>query len=260
LTMSSKKYKNIYINGCSFTAGHNIKDGLTWPELLAKKLNLNLINTARNGQSFDSIFLSTMNHLSELDPNDTLVVIGTTWSTRYSIQFDKYLANITPVDIVGKNKHKKRKTDFEDKLSKYRRASSPYTFDSKELEKVSSETLNRKEDFDKVCIAFTDYYNTLVECDDNLISNQHVNLMSKLVSLQCFLEQHNFDYKIVDFFNIIKLREEESDLWDYPINKMLNDENIVYFDGDWREEFVEGHPTEKGCVNISEVLYDSINR
>ena len=44
------------------------------------------------------------------------------------------------------------------------------------------------------------------------------------------------------------------------VNKMLDDENIVYFGGDWREKFVEGHPTEEGCENISEVLYDSFNR
>ena len=29
--------KNLYVNGCSFTAGDELKDGLTWPELLAKK-------------------------------------------------------------------------------------------------------------------------------------------------------------------------------------------------------------------------------
>ena len=66
--------KNLYVNGCSFTAGHVLKEEESWTYLLAKKLNLNLIKHARNGQSFDSIFLNTISHLSELDPKDTLVV------------------------------------------------------------------------------------------------------------------------------------------------------------------------------------------
>ena len=51
-----KKFKNIYINGCSFTAGHHLKEKDTWPELLSKKLNLQKINKAINGQSFDFVF------------------------------------------------------------------------------------------------------------------------------------------------------------------------------------------------------------
>ena len=76
LTMTSKKYKNIYINGCSFTAGDNIVDGLTWPELLSKKLNLKLINQSVNGNSMQSITLNSVNHLSKLSSKDTLVIIG----------------------------------------------------------------------------------------------------------------------------------------------------------------------------------------
>ena len=30
--------KNLYVNGCSFTAGHVLKEEESWPYLLAKKL------------------------------------------------------------------------------------------------------------------------------------------------------------------------------------------------------------------------------
>ena len=56
--------KNLYINGCSFTAGHNLPTEQTWPVLLSEKLGTKLINQAINGQSFGSIFLNTINHLS----------------------------------------------------------------------------------------------------------------------------------------------------------------------------------------------------
>ena len=105
--MSSKKYKNIYINGCSFTAGHTLSYESSWPQLLGKKLGLNTISRAVNGQSFDSIFVNTINHLSMLNSDDTLVVVGITWSTRYSVAFDEITGNITPVDLVGENTHKK---------------------------------------------------------------------------------------------------------------------------------------------------------
>ena len=50
--------KNLYINGCSFTAGHNLPQETSWPRLLGDKLGLNTICKAVNGQSFDSIFLN----------------------------------------------------------------------------------------------------------------------------------------------------------------------------------------------------------
>ena len=64
----------------------------------------------RNGQSFDSIFLNTISHLSELGPKDTLVVIGTTWSTRFSVLYDDLTINLHTRIIRKKKKH------FHDKL------------------------------------------------------------------------------------------------------------------------------------------------
>ncbi len=269
LKMSSKKYKNIYINGCSFTAGHNLPQETSWPRLLGDKLGLNTICKAVNGQSFDSIFLNTINHLSMLDSKDTLVVIGTTWSTRYSIPFDEITANVTPVDIVGKNKHKSVKEKFDDKIRLDRRIASPYTLDRAEVKELHNDfytdgdidkPTEKKERFDKLMMSFAHYYEHKVEFDDNLFTNEHIDLMSKVVALQGFLEKHNFEYRFVDFFNIFRLKEENINLWKHPINKMFDEENVIYFNGKWREKYIEGHPTQEGCHNVSEVLYDSFNR
>ena len=48
--------KKLYVNGCSFTAGHKLEHNQTWPVKLADKLGLDLIMEAKNGQSMDSIY------------------------------------------------------------------------------------------------------------------------------------------------------------------------------------------------------------
>ena len=258
--------KNIYINGCSFTAGHALQDDEIWPKLLSEKLNLNLINCAVNGQSFGSIYLNTINHLSDLDPSDTLVVIGTTWPTRYLIQYDKLNLNITPVDIPSSThngrQRETKKTNFQDKIGKHRRLSSPYELNPSLdiLNEDNWHTFEWSKNLSLVCESFSDYYENLVRFDDNITNNQWVNFMSKLVGLQSFLENNNFEYRIVDFFNVGDVRKQENNWKKHNINNMLNESKIIYFDGEWKKKYVDGHPTKEGCVNISEVLYDSFDR
>jgi len=260
--------KNLYINGCSFTAGHTLPTEQTWPVLLSKKLNLNLINQAINGQSFGSIFLNTINHLSMLDSKDTLVVIGTTWPNRHSVMVNKYITNITSPDLNAGIPHKKRKIDFGDKISIDRRTSSPYYLDTENIEKLTIEYRDNEEvkySFDQVCRAYADYYETLIRYDDNLHHNQWISLISKVVALQGFLEKNNFNYRMVDFFNIYRIKFQNHDLWEHPINQMIDEKNMHYFGGEWREKYVGvpeygSHPSPEGCVNVSEVLYDSFNR
>jgi len=85
-----------------------------------------------------------------------------------------------------------------------------------------------------------------------------------VVALQGFLEKNNFNYRMVDFYNIHRIKFNNHNLWKHPINQMIDDKNIHYFDGGWREKYVGtthgSHPSDEGCVNISEVLYDSFNR
>jgi len=235
LKMSSK---NLYINGCSYTAGHTLKEGNTWPELLSKKINLNLINQSVNGNSMSSILYNSVSHLQKLNSDDTLVVIGLTWESRTMLQFDKFITNITNSDLSGRNSQVK--------LSTWRRVSSPYTFDQNEIN-LFSETMN-KSDYDKLYNSFVDYYQVLVENDKNLSNNQNFILETQILLLQSFLKQNNFNYRFVNWNMFLD-------------NPKL--ENTILFDDAWKKEFVDektSHPSEEGCVNISEVLYDSFNK
>ena len=261
LIMSSKKYKNIYINGCSFTAGHHLLYESSWPYLLGKKLGLNTISRAVNGQSFDSIFVNTINHLSMLNSDDTLVVVGTTWSTRYSVAFDEITGNVTPVDVVGENTHKKLKENFDDKIHRDRRLSSPYTFDKSEIDKLYYKFYGRgdigrptekKQRFDKLMMSFVEYYESRLKYDNNLINNQQLNLLTKIVALEGFLKSNNFNYRFIDFAGETKVQHNIIDL--------LDKEKIITFDDVWKDKYVEGHPTQEGAINVGEVLYDSFNR
>jgi len=234
LKMSSK---NLYINGCSFTAGHEIQEGLTWPELLSKKMNLNLINQAVNGNSMSSIMYNSVNHLQKLNSDDTLVVIGLTWESRTMLQFDKFITNITNSDLVGRNSQVK--------LSTWRRVSSPYTFDQNEIN-LFSKNLNTSK-YNKLYNSFVDFYQVLVENDKNLSNNQNLILETQILLLQSFLNQNDFNYRFVNWNTLIDSSKFK---------------NVISFDKSWKEKFIDdtSHPTEEGCVNISEVIYDSFNK
>ena len=38
----------------------------------------------------------------------------------------------------------------------------------------------------------------------------------------------------------------------------MDKEKIITFDDVWKDKYVEGHPTQEGAINVSEVLYDSL--
>ena len=103
--LSRMSSKNLYINGCSFTYGDNLPKEQTWPELLSKKLNLNLINESKNGQSFQSITFNSINTLSELNPENTIVIVGLTWETRYMIQFGNETLDVSPSCLNSEQSH-----------------------------------------------------------------------------------------------------------------------------------------------------------
>ena len=253
-----KKFKNIYINGCSFTRGHTLPVEETWPELLGNKLKLQKIDQSINGQSFDSIFTNTISHLSNLDPNDTLVVIGTTWATRYSIPFGDINVNITPGDLWNQEGGK---TDFSDKLS-FHRMVSPYNIITAHVDArskyfiggVGNDATQLKIGFDAVCASFTNYYKTLIKYDGSYERNQNLYLVTKLLALQAFLENNNFNYRIVDFV-VPKLNPKP-----FIMDNIYSGDNFIHFGRKWKDKYGNGHPTKDACIDISAVLYDSFNR
>ena len=238
LIMSSKKYKNIYINGCSYTAGHEIEEGLTWPELLSKKMNLNLINQSVNGNSMSSILYNSVSHLQKFNSDDTLVVIGLTWPSRVMLQFDKFITNITNTDLECRNSLVK--------LSTWRRVSSPYFISQTEIDTTKSQV--NIQDYDKIYNSFVDHYETLIKYDNNVQENQMLKMETDILLLQSFLKEYNYNYRFVS--------------WSPSQHKNPKFENVIFFDKPWKNKFVDGtsHPTIEGCENISEVIYDIINK
>ena len=101
-------------------------------------------------------------------------------------------------------------------------------------------------------MSFVEYYESRVKYDNNLLNNQQLNLLTKVVALEGFLKSNNFNYRIIDFANETERK--------HNIINLLDKEKIITFDDNWKDKYVDGHPTAKGCINVSEVLYDSFNR
>ena len=57
----------IYVSGDSFTYGDELKDRTvsSWPNLLAKKLNAEMVDTSMSGSSNERILFHTTRHFAE---------------------------------------------------------------------------------------------------------------------------------------------------------------------------------------------------
>tara|TARA_B100000029_G_C17446795_1_gene913546 strand:+ start:300 stop:1013 length:714 start_codon:yes stop_codon:yes gene_type:complete len=236
--MGLYKVKNLYINGCSFTYGDSLPKEQTWPELLSKKLNLNLLNHSVNGNSMQSITFNSVNYLSKLSSEDTLVVIGLTWEPRYMVQIGQGVINLTPM------------TEGREEVT-FVRMQSPITLDDDIEFKLLSSTKDGELPL-KPLKDFTQYYNSLIEHDFNLEENQKLNLITNIVYLQSYLKQNNFDYRFINFdqidFNL-----------NFPILKQIDRSKIITFDSKPYKDDPTAHPNKEHCIEISERIYDSIN-
>lgn len=97
---------HIVANGCSYTYGQELDDPKTqsWPALLAKKMNLNLVNIARPASGNDAILRRTVDYyFQNLVNNSTpLFVIALSYHTRreeYFYEYDDY-KNLVRYDNV----------------------------------------------------------------------------------------------------------------------------------------------------------------
>ena len=187
-----KSSTNLYINGCSFTAGHELKNEETWPTVLSKKLNSNTVNMASNGQSLDSIVINTVNHLAKADPVDTKVIIGLTWAERFGFLINNSTVNITPADL-GRNK-----TSFQEKFSTWRRTKSPLHIDpSKGIDLSFKQYEKDRKGHHLPLEYFTKYYEALVDLDLNLDLDLNTKHLTSIILLQSFLKDREFDYRLI---------------------------------------------------------------
>lgn len=247
-----KNFKKLYVNGCSFTAGDNVPEGATWPELLAQEMKYELINCARNGNSLDTIRFTSITDLAKLDPKDTFVIIGLTWKERYGILFDKFTANITPADL------EKEVKSYPEKLSTFRRVSSPYIDDPVKLSNTAYKLAKsgNMSGFDKTIDAFRNFYLNLVRYDNNLEINQSFSYIADVVSLQSYLECNNFSYRFIDFpehfTGTVQFRRHEYK----ELLKKVNTSKIINMGWDTIGSAPDdtAHPNKEQCQTISNII------
>ena len=232
-------YKNLYINGCSFTAGNKLSENEIWPYLLSKKLNLKLINHSINGNSMQSIAYHSVNYLSTLDSKETLVVIGLTWPTRYMVPLLDSQVNVTPT--FGRE---------EVLLS---RRLHPYSIEN--LKKYGHEDYRANLD---VILKFADYYKAqLKNNSEELYNNQLLNQYTQIVYLQSFLKANKFKYNFIDFgsFNKHPQLEYNSNL---PIFKSIDKSKIIKLENNKYNDGPTCHPTAEHCKEISDIIFNVV--
>ena len=201
-------YKNLYINGCSFTKGHLLDEDKTWPYLLGKKLNLPLNNKAANSNSMQTISDRTIMDLSNfLSPEivhnkDTLVVIGLTWPGRQSVWFENTIINLT---VNSLNVKQRKEKDFKNYALHRLGSNMSYSINNKISDIESNKSLlseNHEQPKDKYFNTIKKYYSYLAEWvknDDNWHRNQIIKYCLNIINLQNYFNENNIDYLLVRF-------------------------------------------------------------
>jgi hypothetical protein len=103
----------LYVNGDSHSNGTDLVDtSLGWANLLAKKLNLTLVNDAKSGGSNPRILRTAGNFTTHSNPNNIFVVIGwTSWEREeWQVGQTYYDVNAGGHDALPENLELKYKT------------------------------------------------------------------------------------------------------------------------------------------------------
>lgn len=257
----------LYINGCSFTRGDSLKEEYTWPHLLADKIKPDTyINDSTNGNSFGSIFYTTITNLSRLtNLEDVFVVIGITWPPRYPVFFNKTIATISPADIHDSG----TKTVFEDKYSTWRRMTSPYfkVWPTKDKEGDNAADQFHKiqkaeEDYNKTLTSYAKFYKNITRYDPNLKNNQNIALLTKVLALQSFFIANNISYRFIDFSGATS--GSNGDEPTKVLIDRLNKKCILPLTAKYLEDkkYIDdstSHPNAEGCSFIADRLFKIYN-
>lgn len=244
--------KNLYVNGCSYTAGHTLEDHETWPVKLAQKLNSTLTCDAINGGSFDTITAVTTTRLTQFDSSDTLVVVGITWPPRFGVRYGHSMVNITQSDIG------RYKTNFQDKCASDRRISNPgYTnYDKLTLsEEIRPNRTVDTDTFRNYCSVLTkhrEYIEAKVSLDPNFIENCILSTLTNILLLQGYLKDRGFRYKFIQF-------PYDEELWSdnfYPeIKEKIDYSNIIPMQASKVcPTMKNSHPSADCCDIISDII------
>jgi len=262
-------YKNLYVNGCSFTRGHTLEEQETWPYILSKELNLKLTQKAANSNSMETICDTTImdltNYLSPKTVNNgenTLVIIGLTWPGRQALYFDNTLFNITAID-------EKEYKDIEIHKNAYHRIGGRKSYSiepSVSIDEIREKLLylEQAEAKDPLAYCIDSYFNYLnawIKYDDYWYKNNIKKYILSIIKLESFLKANNFNYLFVRF-QPHKYLNEVKELWD-----KVDKSKVIAFrdektDKDRISEtvltFYKSHPDVESCIKISKDIANKI--
>lgn len=241
-----KGCSKLYINGCSFTKGHELTYTQTWPYLIAQQLELDLYNSSANANSMDTIITTSILQLSKFNPAETVVIIGLTWATRVGIMINNIMANVTLGDVEYDHSNWNHRI-FGDRCS--------FPFELENVQQV------RKEFEDSVLENNVDFYEPVLKASSALLRTQitydtnyqrtlNVKFLLNLINLQNFLKVNKFKYLFIDFQNLDEEYKHKDEL---VLLNQIDREKVVYIDGN---SYIKehSHPTADACEYITKQI------
>ena len=233
---------HLYINGCSFTKGHELPEEESWPFLLQKELDLSqeYENKSQNANSLGTIVKKSMIDLRNCSEK-TLAVIGLTWSTRYSLIVDDFFTNLGPANYSDKNNFK---------LSRF------ISVFNDDIDGEDGDLIEKRSDKNDVIQKYCDFLFELCKHDKNFIENQFYEHSFMLKNLENYLTLNNIDYILVEFNNSLGFTEEKYkslNLFDNNTKKILN----LSID---EKRYKGSHPTKEQCIEIKEEIMKKIKK
>ena len=272
-----KGYDLLYVNGCSFTAGDRIDKTKTWPEILQKKLNIEMIDDSKNGNSMDTIVTITINQSIKLQ-GKVLYIIGLTWPGRVGINIGDIMFNWSLNDLLSSDTNK---SAYMSKLSRHKRVSILNNHDKRQnIQKGHTEDVYGDAVYE-IIKSFNKYIKNIVTYDEKFNTNINLLHLRQILEIQNFFKANNYDYLLVNFNTLLFNYCYENDILKPYIDKLDKDKILnLHHNGsnshynveeyrkikiskniqDYECDGETGHPSEKGCVEISERIYDFIDR
>jgi hypothetical protein len=218
-------FKNVLVNGCSFTFNNSDTDCCTWPYYLAETVGLDfnqVYDCSQSGAGSNHVLYSTINEIEtnkNLSPEFTLVIVM--WS------------GLARVDVIGKQD-----------ITKKWHTMSNYHFDDK-LATLSlfRERGTEKTNIEKLCKLYFDIVGPTEQIYQSCLN---------IIALKNYLENKNFKFVFTSWQNSdLELSMVDNQLSN-QVKSLLN--NNLIFLGDWATEKDmlipnDGHPNSEAHVH-----------
>jgi hypothetical protein len=235
-------HNHLYINGCSFTKGHELTEEESWPFLLQKELDLSqkYKNKSQNANSLGTIVKKSMIDLRNT-PKNTLVVIGLTWFTRYSLLVNDFFVNLGPGDYLNKKNFN---------LSRFVPLFNDY------LDGENGDLIEIRKNKNNLIQKYCDFLFELCKHDENFITNQFYEHNLLVKNLENYLTSNNIDYIFIEMNNSLELKKGKYNylrLFDYDTEKILN---LNIDEG----KMISSHPSKEQCIEIKDQIIQKIKK